>query len=186
MQSRFRFPALLTASLLASSGLALAQTTSEGSGAETKTPAASGGVGLASAIEAAKGQLDGGVLEAELETQDGSLVYEIDLVSDGAVHQAIVDAESGEVLSLEEQTLSGTWRGWFDDDRLEAAQAASGALLDALATAEQRIGDQATEVSLEEEGDRLFYEVEIATAQGDREALIDTRSGEVTLGELDD
>lgn len=183
MRPRFHFLALLSASVLASSGFALAQTTAEGSGSGTKAPAA---VGLTSAIEAAQAQFDGGVLEAELETHDGSLVYEIDLVSDGAVHQAIVDAKSGEVLSLEEQTLSGTWRGWFDDDRLQAAQAAGGTLLDALAAAEQRIGGQATEASLEEEDDRLFYEVEIETAQGDREVLIDPRSGEVTLGELDD
>ena len=185
MRTRSLTAVLLGASLLAAPGLTFAQATAGGASDE-----AGGGtgnvVGLASAIEAAKGRLDGGVLEAELETQGGNLVYEIDLVADGSVHQAVINAETGEVLSLEEQTLTGTWREWFDADRLQAAQGASGTLAAALAEAEQQAGGQVTEASLEEEDDRLFYEVEVETAQGDREALIDTETGEVTLGELDD
>lgn len=185
MRTRSLTAALLCASLLAAPGLALAQATS----GSAPDPAAAGSgtvVGLASAIEAAKGRLDGGVLEAELETRDGNLVYEIDLVADGSVHQAIVNAQTGEVVSLEEQTLTGTWAKWFDADRLQAAQGASGTLADALASAEQQVGGQVTEASLEEENGRLFYEVEVETAQGDQEALIDTGTGEVTLGERDD
>ena len=67
-------------------------------------------VGLAAAIETARGELQGGVLDAELEAENDVLVYEIEIVSDGAIHEAIVDARSGDLVSTNEQTIEGTWR----------------------------------------------------------------------------
>jgi uncharacterized membrane protein YkoI len=174
-----RFTALTVVAAFALPGIAAAQ---EGDTSQTQVDV----VGLASAIETARGELQGGVLDAELEAEDDALVYEVEIVSDGALHEAIIDARSGDLLSTVEQTIEGTWRGWFDADRLDAAATASDGLTDALAAAEKQFGGRVTEASLEEEDDMLYWELEISTEAGDQEAVVNAQTGEVMAGEVDD
>ena len=170
---------LATATAFALPGLAAAQ-----EAGVAQTPADL--VGLAAAIETARGELSGGVLEAELEAENDTLVYEIEVASDGAIHEAVVDARTGELVSTNEQTIEGTWRGWFDAERLDAATTVSGGLSDALAAAEEQFGGQVPEAALEEEDDMLFWELEISTETGDQEARVNAQTGEIMAGELDD
>ena len=170
---------LATATAFALPGIAAAQ--------EAGTDQAQGGlVGLATAIETARGELQGGVLDAELEAENDALVYEIEVASDGAIHEAIVDARTGELVSTNEQSIEGTWRGWFDAERLDAATTASGGLAGALAAAEEQFNGQVTEASLEEEDGTLYWELEISTEAGDQEATVNAQTGEIMAGALDD
>ena len=158
----------LIAAAIVASPVALAQTA-------TTTP--DGRIGVAAALDAAKAQVNGGILEAELETEGGELVWEIDIVVGETIQEVKVNAMSGEVISADEKTIEGTWRGWFDEDRLAAAQQLSGDLGGMITKAETEAGGQIVELSLEEEDGRLLYEVEFDMPSGDREMLLDPQTG---------
>ncbi|MGQ9370008.1 PepSY domain-containing protein [Azospirillum sp. ST 5-10] len=190
MRTRFHALALAAAILLPAGTAAVAQqpaaTAPAASPAAGPAAAPAADVGLAKAIEAARGAFDGRVIEAEREMRDGRFVYEIDLVKGGDVHRAIVDAQSGTVGSVDKRMLASTWRGWFGDDHRAAVESLSTDLGARLAEVERQTGGRAHELSLEEEGGRLFYEVEVITPTGDRDVLVDAASGEILMGELDD
>ncbi|MEP2979104.1 MAG: PepSY domain-containing protein [Lentilitoribacter sp.] len=60
-------------------------------------------VSMIQAIEIANTQVPGIVLEAELENEDGTTIYEIEIVkADGIEMEIEINAESGEVLTVEE------------------------------------------------------------------------------------
>ncbi|WP_375259507.1 PepSY domain-containing protein [Citreimonas sp.] len=132
-------------------------------------------VGMARAIEAAQGSVAGGVLEAELETEGGIRVYEIDIVQGGDVYEVSVDAQSGEVVSQSEQRLDSFVSGIFQDEELQAAEAASGMLVEALTGLEQD-GARIEELELDDEDDRWVYEIEM---DGGGEYHLDTGTGEL-------
>lgn len=165
--------AVLAATILALPVSAVAQNTAKG-------PATPERVGIADAISAAKARIDGGVLEAELENDGGVTIWEIDIVSGETIHEVKVNSTSGEVLSTDEKRIEGTWRGWFDEDRLSAAQRVSGTLTDHIKAAEGQLGAPIVELSLDEEDDRLVYEFEVRTATGDEDMLLDPETGTVS------
>ena len=135
-------------------------------------------VAMTRAIEAARGQIDGGVLEAEIETEDGALIYEIDMVKGSDVYEVTVDAQSGEVISQSEEQLTGFLSGLFQKDELRAAGQSGDSLMQALTELEATDGTRIEELSLEEEDGRIVYEIELTDASGERELLIDAATGE--------
>ncbi|MDD9717371.1 PepSY domain-containing protein [Dinoroseobacter sp. PD6] len=153
--------------------------------AVAQTPQTTQTIGMARAVAIAQEARPGGILEAELDSDLGALVYEIEIVSDGTIHEAVIDARSGELIELEEHTIEATWLGWFDEERLAAAKQASGTVQDAIAQAEAMFGGQVVELSLEEDNDRLFWEFEIATGDRELEAYMNIQTGEIFAGEID-
>lgn len=137
-------------------------------------------ISMSQAIKAAQGSIDGGVLEAEIETEGDALVYEIDLVRGEAVYEVTVNAATGEVISQSEEQLTSFLSGLFQEDELRAADASREVLMKALADLEGQEGTQVEELSLDEENDRMVYEVELIDASGEREVLIDANTGEIT------
>ena len=137
-------------------------------------------ISMSQAIKAAQGSIDGGVLEAEIETEGDALVYEIDLVRGEAVYEVTVNAATGEVISQSEEQLTSFLSGLFQEDELRAADASREVLMKALADREGQEGTQIEELSLDEENDRMVYEVELIDASGEREVLIDANTGEIT------
>ena len=64
--------------------------------------ATSAKVSMEQAIQTAKTKFPGRVVEAELEAEDGALVYEVKVVSaSGETREIEIDAQSGEVLDSE-------------------------------------------------------------------------------------
>ena len=137
-------------------------------------------ISMSQAIKAAQGSIDGGVLEAEIETEGDALVYEIDLVRGEAVYEVTVNAATGEVISQSEEQLTSFLSGLFQEDELRAADASREVLMKALADLEGQEGTQVEELSLDEENDRMVYEVELIDASGEREVRIDANTGEIT------
>lgn len=140
-------------------------------------------VSMTRAIEAATGRIDGGVLEAELENEDGLLVYEIDLVSGSDVYEVAVDARTGDIVSQTEQRITGFVSGLFQEDEMRAAEAARPTLQQALSDIEQQTGARIEALSLDEEDGRWLYEIEIRDDMGEREVMIDALTGEVVATE---
>ena len=130
--------------------------------------------------EPANRSIDGGVLEAEIETEGDALVYEIDLVRGEAVYEVTVNAATGEVISQSEEQLTSFLSGLFQEDELRAAGTSRDVLMKALAELEGQDGTRIEELSLDDEDDRMVYEVELTDATGEREVLIDATTGEVT------
>ncbi len=64
--------------------------------------AASATVTMEQAIQTAKAKFPGRVVESELESEDGALVYEVKIVSaSGKAQEIEIDAQSGEILGSE-------------------------------------------------------------------------------------
>ena len=63
---------------------------------------------------------------------------------------------------------------------MRAAGDSRAVLMKALAEIEGQDGTQVEELSLDDEDDRMVYEVELTDASGERELLIDASTGEIT------
>ncbi len=87
-----------SALLLTSVGLAMSE-----DGREKVTVASlPTSVTMEEAIKTATTQFPGKVLEAELESEDGKVIYEVEIVNDaGEIREFEIDAQSGKILSSE-------------------------------------------------------------------------------------
>ena len=121
-----------------------------------------------------------GWLEAEIETKGDALVYEIDLVRRESVYEVTVNAATGDVMKQSEEQLTSFLSGLFQEDELRVAGTAREVLMTALTELEGQDGTRIEEVSLDDEDDRMVYEVELTDATGERELLIDATTGEIT------
>ena len=66
--------------------------------------ASSAKVTMEQAIQTAKTKFPGRVVEAELESEDGALVYEVEIVSaSGETQEIEIDAQSGKILGSESE-----------------------------------------------------------------------------------
>ena len=137
-------------------------------------------ISMSQAIKSAQSSIDGGVLEAEIETEGDALVYEIDLVRRESVYEVTVNAATGDVMKQSEEQLTSFLSGLFQEDELRVAGTAREVLMTALTELEGQDGTRIEEVSLDDEDDRMVYEVELTDATGERELLIDATTGEIT------
>ncbi len=165
------------AALMMISGSVVAQTAVQPGTA----PAAPGTVGLSQAVETAEQATQGRVFEADLEARDGQPVYELELI-DGAedVHEVVVDAGTGEVLSRDEQTIEGVWQRWLNGDEMATVTGADRSLAEIVAAVEVETGGTVREASIDSEGDRVVYEMELDGASGgELEVEVDPSTGEI-------
>jgi len=104
-RSNYMMVSMLITGVLFASGFALS---SEGSHSQGKGMAPAK-LSLEEAIATAKTKFPGRVLEAELENEQGQVVYEIEIASTTGVATEIkVDAQSGELLGSEVEDHDGT------------------------------------------------------------------------------
>ncbi|MFF5335090.1 PepSY domain-containing protein [Streptomyces sp. NPDC013181] len=173
---------VVTAAVLAGGGAAtaaaLADGDSHGSGdgrGEARSAAARVAVG--DAVAAAVKAVPGTVTEAELDDEDGRVVWELDVYgSDRSWHDVTVDADSGKVLDR---------RADRDDDEeaRRAPRATAVSLEEAVAAALKSAPGAVTSVELDDEdgADRArSWEVDVRSGKGgERELRVDAESGAV-------
>lgn len=133
-------------------------------------------VPLAQAVAAAEQALAARAFDAELDRERGRLVYDIDLVKDGRPVEAKVDALSGKLIR---HSRPAAVRLALGADRLKAAQAAPRTLTQTIALLEGATRGRVSDIGLEREGGRYYYEAELAGAP-DREVRVDLRTGAIT------
>lgn len=130
---------------------------------------------LSQAVAIAEKTLGARAFDAELDVDRGRLIYEIDLVKDGKPIEAEVDAQTGAIVRQQRPAASLPWR----DSDLKAAQTAPRSLTEAIAMIETQTKGRVTDIELERQGGRHYYEVALAGAQ-DRDILVDIHTGAIT------
>ncbi|MGW1409309.1 PepSY domain-containing protein [Streptomyces sp. NPDC002403] len=183
--------AAVTAAVLAGGGAATAVAFAGDDGHDhgSRSSAKSGDtarVGVQEAIAAAVEAVPGTVTEAELDDEDGGLVWELDVYgSDKAWHDVTVDAGNGKVL--------GKHVSDDDDDRDRHAPRSARVSPDAAVDAALKANPgTVTSVDLEDDHDDRsgaapHWEVDVRGKDGKRHELnVDAGTGKVTVDRSDD
>ncbi|MFK4068786.1 PepSY domain-containing protein [Streptomyces sp. NPDC029674] len=153
--------------------------------AENTAEAKAAKVTAADAIKAALADTKGTAVSAELDDEDGGLVWDVDILNGKTWHSVEVDPGTGKVL--------GSWTE-KDDDGDDAADAArvnsalKGATISA-ADAAKAGADKGTvtSVDLDDDGTATAWNVETTGAKGaESEYNVDLKTGKVTADHSDD
>ncbi|WP_340141630.1 PepSY domain-containing protein [Priestia sp. D3YE.R1] len=138
----------------------------------------------AKAKDIALQKTDGGdITNIQLAVDDGVKQYEVDITKGNKEYDVGIDSSSGKIIEFDEDQKDD------EDEKEENLQNASPAIsLDqAIKTALKSAKGTVNETDLDQENDRLVYEIEIDTADK-REATVsvDAKNGEVISVEIDD
>jgi len=138
----------------------------------------------AKAKDIALQKTDGGdITNIQLDVDDGVKQYAVDITKGNKEYDVDIDSSSGKIIEFDEEQKDD------EDEREENLQNASPAIsLDqAIKTALKSAKGTVNETDLDQENDRLVYEIEIDTADK-REATVsvDAKNGDVISVEIDD
>lgn len=138
----------------------------------------------AKAKDIALQKTDGGdITNIQLAVDDGVKQYEVDITKGNKEYDVDIDSSSGKIIEFDEDQKDD------DDEKEENLQNASPAIsLDqAIKTALKSAKGTVNETDLDQENNRLVYEIEIDTADK-REATVsvDAKNGDVISVEIDD
>lgn len=180
MKKLIVIPALLVA---IGGGAALGQTDLLGS-AEGKLA-----ITADEAKEAALKEVNGQIVEFEYDGDDRTPHYELDIVTDSEKVEMDVDAKSGAVKVTEREvraTSNGNgFNDDFDDDKVINAAQAKISQEQAIKIAQAKASGTVTKVKLDEDDNRLVYEIEIQNGQTEYEFDIDAQTGTIVKFEED-
>ncbi|MFB7554292.1 PepSY domain-containing protein [Streptomyces brevispora] len=179
--------AAVTAAVLvggaAATAVALTGDDSRGSGARTASGSSTARVAAGDAAKAAVRAVPGTVTEAELDDEDGRLVWEIDVYgSDRSWHGVTVDPGNGKVLGKHVD----------NDDNDRHAPRRTSVTLDAAADAAVRSAPgTVTSIELEDHdgrgGSAVHWEVDVRGKDGKKHGLnVDAKTAKVTVDRSDD
>ncbi|MEI2326752.1 PepSY domain-containing protein [Priestia megaterium] len=138
----------------------------------------------AKAKDIALQKTDGGdITNIQLAIDDGVKQYEVDITKGNKEYDVDIDSNSGKIIEFDEEQKDD------EDEKEEELQNISPAIsLDqAIKTALKSAKGTVNETDLDQENDRLVYEIEIDTADK-REATVsvDAKNGDVISVEIDD
>ncbi|WP_375346312.1 PepSY domain-containing protein [Priestia megaterium] len=138
----------------------------------------------AKAKDIALQKTDGGdITNIQLAIDDGVKQYEVDVIKGNKEYDVDIDSSSGKIIEFDEEQKDD------EDEKEEELQNISPAIsLDqAIKTALKSAKGTVNETDLDQENNRLVYEIEIDTADK-REATVsvDAKNGDVISVELDD
>ncbi|MEW4266755.1 PepSY domain-containing protein [Priestia megaterium] len=138
----------------------------------------------AKAKDIALQKTDGGdITNIQLDVDDGVKQYEVDITKGNKEYDVDIDSSNGKIIEFDEEQKDD------EDEREENLQNASPAisLNQAIKTALKSAKGTVNETDLDQENDRLVYEIEIDTADK-REATVsvDAKNGDVISVEIDD
>lgn len=157
--------------------LALGLGSTLGARADDADMAKAAKVSIVQAIEAAEAKGGGKATEADFEDDNGGR-WEIKVVADGGnkLTEYYVDPNSGQVTGQEEQT----YEKYFTMLTPENFTKAKVQLKDAIAAAETAAKGKATSAEVERDGEAVSYEIDVATADGNKDVDVDA-NGKATV-----
>jgi uncharacterized membrane protein YkoI len=93
--------ALVMTGLIAAAGVTVSQADDDkGEAAKKLQLFSQAKISLTEAIKIAEQKIGGKALEAELEDKAGTVQFEVEVVKDGILHEAMIDAKTGQVLKV--------------------------------------------------------------------------------------
>ncbi|MCR6105257.1 PepSY domain-containing protein [Salipaludibacillus agaradhaerens] len=121
------------------------------------------------AVAIAQAELDGKLGDIELDTEDGRLVYEIELEYEGDDYDFKVDAYTGEIIKIDDDLLNTS----ISDDVSISVQEAKNIIKELIP--DGKIDD----IELEKKEGRYVYEIDVDYRDEDGDIYIDAETGEV-------
>lgn len=145
-------------------------------------------IGLTEALGTAEREVDGRAFGVERDSEDGRQTYEVKVAgAEDRVYEIDVDAETGEVVSREEQRIEGLRRRWLNTEELQTVTGAEQSLADIIASVENETGATLEESEIDTDDGRVVYEMELLSPDGTEiEATVDAGTGEILEQETDD
>ena len=183
---KFIFPAVATAFIIGGgfSYVAYAQTVEENQiQAELAKQAK---VTEEAAIKIALEQIPGTVEEVELEDENGTIVYEIEIrAEDGTEQEVEIDATTGEVVKVEAE--DDEEEGDDEQSQAELAKQAKVTEEAAIETALGQVPGTVEEIKLEVEDGKIVYDIDVIAEDGTKqEVKVDATTGKVVKVEHED
>jgi uncharacterized membrane protein YkoI len=132
---------------------------------------------IVQAIEAAEAKGMGKATEVDFEDDNGGR-WEVKILADGGnkLTEYYVDPNTGQVTGQEEQTFEK----YFTMLKPEDFAKAQVQLKDAIAAAEKAANGKAYSAEVERSGDAVAYEIDVATADGEKDVDVDA-TGKATM-----
>ncbi|AXI08021.1 hypothetical protein CV093_03155 [Oceanobacillus sp. 143] len=131
-------------------------------------------------------QHSGEITEFELEKDFNKAVYEVEVISDGIEYDLRLDGDSGEVLRTKEKELAEQVEFTDDDsdglDEVKNENQANGEKINLQKAEEIALNEfpgTVNQLELDEDDDRLIYEVEISNGKEEAEIEIDAFTGNI-------
>ncbi|MFB5662885.1 PepSY domain-containing protein [Alteribacillus sp. HJP-4] len=159
------------------------------------------------AKERAQDHYPGSVQEIELETDDGKEVYDMEIVGEKYKYELKLDANSGEVVHLDEKERTSSEKanqnddnddteaaddsgaGENGDDKNSGSNSSSGypvSMDEAIQIALDEVGGTVKEAELDEDDGISYYDFEINTDNGEAEVEVNAQTGEIIVISYDD
>lgn len=141
---------------------------------------------LIDAVELAEREVDGRVVEAELDEDDDMFFYKLEVVTEDGLTLLYVNPASGVIVGRRGPGLRVGARSSGHADRAAAVSGTAGSLVKALRTAESQTGGRAVDIETERDDDRYVFEVTTIQDGLEHEVEIDLQSGRVLDIDEDD
>ena len=144
------------------------------------------------ATKTALEKVPGTVNEVELEDEDGTIVYGIEVVStDGTQQDVKVDAQTGKIVKVEaDDEENGEENDEEENDAQSQAELAKQAKIteeEATKTALEKVPGTVNEVELEDENGTIVYGIEVVSTDGTQQDVkVDAQTGKIVKVEADD
>jgi len=130
--------------------------------------------------------VDGDVTKIELDREKSGAIYEIEIKSGGIEYDLDIDAKTGKVVRTDKDDNDDD--DFDNDDSDDKVIVADGKFITeeaAIKIAMKQAKGTVTEIELDDEDDRVIYEIEIEDGKYDYEFDIDATSGKVLKFEKD-
>ncbi|MDR7080291.1 putative membrane protein YkoI [Neobacillus niacini] len=140
------------------------------------------------ATKAALEKVAGTVKEVELEDEDGTIVYGIEVVStDGSQQDVKVDAQTGKVVKVEADDEEDGEEKDEGENQAELAKQAKISEEEATKAALEKVPGTVKQVELEDEDGTIVYGIEVVSTDGTQQDVkVDAKTGKIVKVEADD
>jgi uncharacterized membrane protein YkoI len=140
---------------------------------------ASATVSIAEAVEIGENKGQGKTVGAEIDIEKGLPIWEVRILGADGVMEFKVDANSGQVVKIEDEHVRGKLTNFVTGTNLKDLGSVKTTFAEAVAMAEQRANGKAVKVEVEHEHHHVQFDVFVRSGDTTKKVKIDSLSGKV-------
>ncbi len=140
---------------------------------------ASATVSIVKAVDIGEKQGQGKTVGAEFDIEKGLPIWEVKILSADGVKEFKVDANSGQVVKIEDEHIRGKLTNFVTGMNLKDLESVKTTFSEAVAMAEQQAKGKAVKVEVEHEHDHVQFDVFVRSGDATKKIKIDGLSGKV-------